>query len=347
MLSVQPLSQKPQIVSVRDEVDQATYVTDQILARREVGTQLKSQAVLFRSASHSVRLEIELTRRNIPFVKFGGLKFLEARHVKDVLAILRWAQNPLDRVSGFRAIQLLPTGMSPEGLATITRRADGRSLLVAANEGDGSLTLFEHHAQGARPHQRVLRVQRVQVAQVDLRRVGTGQADVAITSPRPAQVPTLWRVLYVERLCLAVPSDHRLVGRARVRLAEVADERVLQDGLLSLLGAGRFFSVSILSAGQSETAGDAAGASAGWPWPGVSGGVIASSLGPEGPKGIRRTEPCGPWRGARPAPDGRLWWPCGRGNRGGACGPGSTVGKCASSRLSIRRLPEPARIRGR
>ena len=111
-------AQKPQIISVRDEVDQATYVTDQILARREVGTQLKSQAVLFRSASHSVRLEIELTRRNIPFVKFGGLKFLEARHVKDVLSILRWAQNPLDRVSGFRAIQLLP-GIGPKTASRI------------------------------------------------------------------------------------------------------------------------------------------------------------------------------------------------------------------------------------
>ena len=100
--------QKPQLVSVRDEVDQAAYVVEQILERRERGTPLKGQAVLFRSASHSVRMEIELTRRNIPFVKFGGLKFLDARHIKDVLAILRWLQNLRDRVSGFRAIQLLP-----------------------------------------------------------------------------------------------------------------------------------------------------------------------------------------------------------------------------------------------
>jgi DNA helicase-2/ATP-dependent DNA helicase PcrA len=65
-----------------------------------------------------VRLEIELTRRNIPFVKFGGLKFLEAAHVKDVLAVLRWAQNPRDRVSGFRAVQLLP-GIGPKTAARI------------------------------------------------------------------------------------------------------------------------------------------------------------------------------------------------------------------------------------
>ncbi|MFT3850001.1 MAG: ATP-dependent helicase [Propionivibrio sp.] len=106
-------AQRPRLITVRDEVDQAIYVTEQILERREQGTRLKSQAVLFRSSAHSVRLEIELTRRNIPFVKFGGLKFLEARHVKDVLAVLRWAQNPLDRVSGFRAIQLLP-GIGPK-----------------------------------------------------------------------------------------------------------------------------------------------------------------------------------------------------------------------------------------
>jgi DNA helicase-2/ATP-dependent DNA helicase PcrA len=111
-------SERPQLVSVRDEVDQAAYVVEQVLALREKGINLKSQAVLFRAASHSVRLEIELTRRNIPFVKFGGLKFLEARHVKDVLAILRWAQNPRDRVSGFRALLLMP-GIGPKTASRI------------------------------------------------------------------------------------------------------------------------------------------------------------------------------------------------------------------------------------
>ena len=111
-------AQRPQLVSVRDEVDQATYVAERVLERREDAIKLKSQAVLFRAAAHSARLEIELTRRNIPFVKFGGLKFLEARHIKDVLAILRWTQNPRDRVSGFRAIQLLP-GIGPKTASRI------------------------------------------------------------------------------------------------------------------------------------------------------------------------------------------------------------------------------------
>src|SRR6185437_15872279 len=63
---------------------------------------------LFRAAHHSAGLELELARRNIPFVKFGGLKFMDAAHVKDVLSMLRWAENPRDAVAGLRALQLLP-----------------------------------------------------------------------------------------------------------------------------------------------------------------------------------------------------------------------------------------------
>ncbi|MCK6393687.1 ATP-dependent helicase [Zoogloea sp.] len=104
---------RPRLITVRDETDQAACVVEQTLARREEGIKLTQQVVLFRAAHHSARLEIELTRRHIPFVKFGGLKFLEAAHIKDLLAVLRWAQNPRDRVSGFRAIQLLP-GVGPK-----------------------------------------------------------------------------------------------------------------------------------------------------------------------------------------------------------------------------------------
>lgn len=102
----------PQLVAVRDEAAQANYVVEQVLESRESGLQLKQQAVLFRTSSHSGPLEIELTRRNIPFVKFGGLKFLDAAHVKDLLALLRFLENPRDRVSGFRVLQLMP-GVGP------------------------------------------------------------------------------------------------------------------------------------------------------------------------------------------------------------------------------------------
>ncbi|NMF88016.1 ATP-dependent helicase [Aromatoleum petrolei] len=126
-------AQKPRLISVRDDADQAACVVETVLARREEGARLKSQAVLFRASHHSARLEVELTRRSIPFVKFGGLKFLEAAHVKDVLAVLRWAINPRDRVSGFRAIQL-HAGIGPKTagrvLDNITNAAPGCLLLA-------------------------------------------------------------------------------------------------------------------------------------------------------------------------------------------------------------------------
>ncbi|MGB8409550.1 MAG: ATP-dependent helicase, partial [Gallionella sp.] len=110
--------ERPQLVTVRDEADQAAFVVEQVLERRETGISLKSQAVLFRASHHSATLEIELVRRNIPFVKFGGLKFLESAHVKDVLSVLRWIENPRDRVAGFRVLQLIP-GIGPKTSAQV------------------------------------------------------------------------------------------------------------------------------------------------------------------------------------------------------------------------------------
>ncbi|MDM0019804.1 ATP-dependent helicase [Variovorax saccharolyticus] len=107
-----PSAGKPQLVLVPDEAQQARWVADRVLAHREGGLSLKSQAVLFRTSSHSAALELELARRNIPFVKYGGLKFLEAAHVKDLLAVLRFAQNPRGRMAGFRVTQMIP-GIGP------------------------------------------------------------------------------------------------------------------------------------------------------------------------------------------------------------------------------------------
>jgi DNA helicase II / ATP-dependent DNA helicase PcrA len=115
---------KPQLVSVRDEADQARFIVERILENRESGTLLKEQAVLFRTSSHSGPLEIELTRRNIPFVKFGGLKFLDAAHIKDMLALLRFAENPRDRVAGFRLLHLLPGIGSATAQRVLDRMAE-------------------------------------------------------------------------------------------------------------------------------------------------------------------------------------------------------------------------------
>jgi DNA helicase-2/ATP-dependent DNA helicase PcrA len=115
---------------VADDQAQADYVVKNVLEARERGVLLRRQAVLFRSSHHSDVLELELVRRNIPYVKYGGLKFLEAAHVKDLLALLRWADNPKNRVAAFRALQLVP-GVGP---ATAERvfthfEADGFSFL--------------------------------------------------------------------------------------------------------------------------------------------------------------------------------------------------------------------------
>jgi DNA helicase-2/ATP-dependent DNA helicase PcrA len=112
LTSSKPSAELPYLITVEDEAAQAVFVADEVLEQREAGIELRQQAVLFRASHHSARLEIELARRNIPFVKYGGLKFIEAAHVKDVLAILRWAENPRDTVAGFRTLQLLP-GIGP------------------------------------------------------------------------------------------------------------------------------------------------------------------------------------------------------------------------------------------
>ncbi|GAB3671679.1 ATP-dependent helicase [Salinisphaera aquimarina] len=103
---------KPRHVTVTDSHDEATHVVEQVLARRETGVALKQQAVLFRNAHHANDLEVELIRRDIPFRKYGGLKFLEAAHVKDLLALLRLTDNPKNEIAAFRVFQMVP-GVGP------------------------------------------------------------------------------------------------------------------------------------------------------------------------------------------------------------------------------------------
>jgi DNA helicase-2/ATP-dependent DNA helicase PcrA len=102
----------PEYVTVEDAEAEAEFVVSKILENCEGGLRLMDQAVLFRGSHHSDRLELELVRRNIPYVKYGGLKFLEAGHVKDVLSVLKWADNPKNEVAAFRVLKLLP-GMGP------------------------------------------------------------------------------------------------------------------------------------------------------------------------------------------------------------------------------------------
>jgi DNA helicase-2/ATP-dependent DNA helicase PcrA len=113
---------RPRLLTVEDEAAQARGVADAVLAQREAGLALKRCAVLFRTASHSTALELELTRRDIPYLKYGGLRFLESAHLKDVLAVLRWADNPHARLAALRAARLVP-GMGPASVRRLLAHA--------------------------------------------------------------------------------------------------------------------------------------------------------------------------------------------------------------------------------
>jgi len=107
------LGELPSLVTCNDEDEQAEFLIERILEHREAGIDLKRQAVLFRASHHSMVLEAELARHNIPFVKYGGLKFVETAHVKDLMAFLRLVENPRDLVAGSRLLTLLP-GIGPK-----------------------------------------------------------------------------------------------------------------------------------------------------------------------------------------------------------------------------------------
>jgi DNA helicase-2/ATP-dependent DNA helicase PcrA len=122
---------RPQLIHCDDERRQSELVTDRILELYEEGVILQRQAVLFRTAHHSADLEIELSRRRIPFVKYGGLRYLESAHVKDLLAAFRLADNPRDEMAWFRLLQRLP-GVGP---------AKARRAIDAMRDVDGTIPL--------------------------------------------------------------------------------------------------------------------------------------------------------------------------------------------------------------
>jgi DNA helicase II / ATP-dependent DNA helicase PcrA len=109
--------ESPWLVTVKDEATQTAFIVDRLLELHEQGTPLREMAVLFRAGYLSADLEIELANRRIPYEKWGGLKFLEAAHIKDMLAFVRILENPRDEVSWYRILRLLP------GVGDATARA--------------------------------------------------------------------------------------------------------------------------------------------------------------------------------------------------------------------------------
>ncbi|WP_374670142.1 ATP-dependent helicase [Ramlibacter sp.] len=178
-------SRRPRIVLVPDEAQEARWVADEVLRAREAGMPLKQQAVLFRTSHHSAAVELELARRDIPYLKFGGLKFLEAAHVKDLLAVLRFAHNPRGRMAGFRAAQLVP-GI---GAATSTRLLD-----ALADAADPRAALQGFQPPGA------AREEWAAFAELQAR-----LSDPAITWPADIELARTWYLPQLERLHDAAP----------------------------------------------------------------------------------------------------------------------------------------------
>jgi DNA helicase-2/ATP-dependent DNA helicase PcrA len=108
----------PNIIAATTENFQSKFIVDKVLELHEEGVPLSDISVLFRSSFHSFDLEIELAKANIPFQKFGGMKFIETAHIKDVLAFLRIAANPKDVVSWYRVL-LLHEGIGPKSAQRI------------------------------------------------------------------------------------------------------------------------------------------------------------------------------------------------------------------------------------
>ena len=110
---------RPRLVTAHDEHAQAIGVCDAVLERMDAGVALRHQAVLFRTSHHSQVLQVELAVRDIPFVLYGGLRFLEAAHVKDLVCALRLVENPSDALAWFRVLQLID-GVGPAAARAIT-----------------------------------------------------------------------------------------------------------------------------------------------------------------------------------------------------------------------------------
>lgn len=123
--------QRPAIVASSNEHMQSRFVSQRILELWESGTPLNEIAVLFRSSFHSYDLEVELARKNIPFIKVGGFRFSETAHVKDLLAHMKALANPLDAVSWHRLLRLIE-GIGPKAADDIFREISVSGMGAAA-----------------------------------------------------------------------------------------------------------------------------------------------------------------------------------------------------------------------
>jgi DNA helicase-2/ATP-dependent DNA helicase PcrA len=144
------IGEKPYLIAANQERQQSEFVAQQILELREEGINLEDMAVLFRSSYHSFDLEIDLNKSNIPYIKFGGMKFIETAHIKDMISYMKLLFNPKDVVAWQRVLMLID-GVGPatarkiissiaEGQLTIDNYKNALPLL---NKNIGITNLFK------------------------------------------------------------------------------------------------------------------------------------------------------------------------------------------------------------
>jgi len=156
--------ERPALVQAAGENPQSRFIAQKILELREEGVPLNEMAVLFRSSFHAFDLEIELSKRDIPFIKRGGFKFIETAHVKDMLAHLRVIHNPLDSVSWNRLLlliegigqkrakDLVAKLVNSDTPSEVLREGSGRSAIGLRNLAD-ALDAVGHVEDGSPPDQ--------------------------------------------------------------------------------------------------------------------------------------------------------------------------------------------------
>jgi len=193
----------PWLVTARDEQQQTRFVVDRILELHEEGTPLREIAVLVRAAYMSADLEIELANRKIPFEKWGGIKFLEAAHVKDVLAFLRVIENPRDEVSWYRILMLMP------GIGDTTARA----MLAAMADRSWDPDAFTHFAPPPRARDAHRQLSAL------LRTLRVARRSNATVSEEIDEVRTMYDAILAERY-----------DRSEPRLADLDQLRVIAAG---------------------------------------------------------------------------------------------------------------------
>lgn len=210
---------RPRLHTCHDEQDQSDRVCDAVLDRRESGTPLTAQAVLFRTGHHSAQLELELARRGIPYVKFGGLKFLEAAHIKDLVALLRVMDNAGDELAWFRLLQRLE-GVGPARARRIT-------LALLAGVGDRAAAALAADAGSLD-----LDLPATVVAEVEA--LGAALAEAAAIAPVAGQIQRLLQ--WYTPVCEQAFDDPqpRLADLVQLEAlaAEVTDRTRFLDGLV-------------------------------------------------------------------------------------------------------------------